>query len=140
MKAIEIAPSPNATGAPDNSMTSVTIRTSRPCVVGLKRCSLVTLRRDAEGALTPGDEREQVGEALQREDSEPDRHRGVGNPQTRAPHRVGDPLLVPCLLPELKGEHRDCHAEDERKAGGKERESPAPTRAEIVREHVDVHV
>src|SRR6476469_4633785 len=103
---IEIAPSPKATGAPDNSIASVTSRTIVPWVVGVTaralrwRASRWRLGREVERRVAPGHERCDVDRVLQRQQPKTDRHRGVRNPQARAPHRVRHPALIPRLFPE----------------------------------------
>src|SRR6476646_1559077 len=109
-KMTEIAPRPNATGAPQRSVASVTVSTIMPCVVGLIEPSLHSPRRcsgrrsrlgvqwDVERRFAPRDELRDIDHVLQRKQAEPDRHRRIRNPQPRAPHRVGYPALVQRFL------------------------------------------
>src|SRR5690242_10160134 len=97
-----MAPSPNATGAPDSSIASVTTGTIRPCWVGVIAISFgelcasrgcldgrgVVPGRKPERRFASGHEERDVDDVLQREEAKPDRHRSIRNPKPRAPHRV----------------------------------------------------
>src|SRR4051794_19472005 len=93
---IESAPSPNATGAPQSSTISVAMRTSAPWVSGLMRagssqrlrafferlrCFFLQAAFDPERQLASGEKAIQVGDVLQREDRQADRHGAIGNPE-----------------------------------------------------------
>ena len=149
---IEIAPRPNATGAPDSSVASVTASTISPCVVGAHR---TTPARAADGpaqfmprlppecrtaASRPVTRHAMSDRILQRQQAEPDRHRRVRNPQPRAPHRVRDPAVVPRLLPEQERHHRHHGAERDRQHAANIASANRPRGREVQRQHVDVDV
>src|SRR4051794_33069465 len=102
---MEIAPSPNATGAPDSSVASVTTSTIMPCVVGVTgSAAAAALARRGGSRLHVGGNVERlrasrrqardVDRILQRQQAKADGYRRVRDPQPRAPHRVRHPAVI----------------------------------------------
>ena len=98
----------------------------------LRACARIPRRllRHAERRRPPAHQAEQFGEILQHQKAEPDRHRQIRNPKPRAPDRVRMPAFRPGLIPIVRAQDEQHHAEAHRQQARKQRQPVARTRAQ----------